>query len=97
MAQNTIIPVVVEMTVAESVQAYSFEVAQEALAFELDIGTSIQVVSGQHYEGPTEVIPTEETQTLQTQGLFMDQDITVAPIPSNYGRITWNGSVLTVS
>lgn len=97
MAQNTIIPVVVEMTVAASVQAFSFTVAQEALSFELDVGTTIQATTGEHYEGPTEVTPTEETQTLLTQGLFMDQDITVAPIPSNYGRITWDGSILTVS
>lgn len=95
--EEIIIPIVVEMTAAESVQAYDFQVAQEALAFELDVGTAIETVSGQHYEGPTEVTPTEETQVLETQGLFMDQNITINPIPSNYGKITWDGSVLTVS
>ena len=49
------------------------------------------------YQGPYTATPTEETQTLQTHGLMMDHDVTINPIPTNYGRITWNGSVLTVS
>jgi hypothetical protein len=49
------------------------------------------------YSGPTVVTPTEETQTLSTAGLALAQNITVNPIPSNYGLITWDGSVLTVS
>lgn len=49
------------------------------------------------YTGAYEVTPTEETQTLPTEGLMMNQNVTVNPIPNNYGRISWNGSVLTVS
>lgn len=49
------------------------------------------------YTGAYEVTPTEETQTLPTEGLMMNRDVTVKPIPNNYGRISWNGSVLTVS
>lgn len=49
------------------------------------------------YTGTYEVTPTEETQTLPTEGLMMNQNVTVKPIPNNYGRISWNGSVLTVS
>ncbi len=49
------------------------------------------------YEGPTTVTPSGETQTLATTGKTMLGDVTVNPIPSNYGLITWNGSVLTVS
>ena len=36
------------------------------------------------YEGTYEVTPTEETQTLETDGLMMTDDITVNPIPSQY-------------
>lgn len=96
MAEITI-PIVVEMTTAISAQAFSFTVSQETLSFELDVGTTIQPISGEHYEGPTEVIPAAEAQTLSTEGLFVDHDITIAPIPSNYGRISWDGSALTVS
>lgn len=49
------------------------------------------------YDGDYSVTPSAERQTLQTQGLAMRQDITIEPIPSNYGLITWNGSYLTVS
>lgn len=49
------------------------------------------------YEGPTEVTPSQETQTLETNGLRMTDNITINPIPTNYGLITWNGSNITVS
>ena len=48
------------------------------------------------YPGPYTVTPSEETQILETTGLKMNDNVTVEAIPSNYGRITWNGSVLTV-
>ena len=49
------------------------------------------------YSGVYEVTPSLETQVLNTAGSLLDQNITVNPIPSNYGLITWDGSVLTVS
>ena len=50
-----------------------------------------------NYHGATEVTPSAETQVLPTAGKVLSSDITVNPIPSNYGLITWNGSVITVS
>ena len=49
------------------------------------------------YEGPYEVTPQAQAQTLETDLLYMRGNITINPIPSNYGLITWNGSTLTVS
>lgn len=49
------------------------------------------------YEGPTEVTPSGETQTLHTTDYRVPVDITINPIPSNYGLITWNGAFITVS
>ena len=54
-------------------------------------------VGVQIYDGEYEFTPTEETQTVSIANKLAVQDITINPIPSNYGRITWNGSVLTVS
>lgn len=48
------------------------------------------------YEGAYRITPTEETQTLATDHLMMNDNVTIDPIPSNYGRILWDGSVLTV-
>lgn len=66
----------------------------QTLSGELTIPSAILPPS---YEGEYEVTPSEETQTLATDSLYMRGNITINPIPSNYGLITWNGSVLTVS
>ena len=49
------------------------------------------------YQGPYEVTPTGTAQVLPTDGLLMAHDLVIDPIPSNYGLVTWNGAVLTVS
>lgn len=49
------------------------------------------------YEGPYTVTPGASVQTLETAGKRMTADVEVGAIPSNYGLITWDGSVLTVS
>ena len=62
----------------------------------LDIGDTF-IDGGRPYDGPYEVTPTQHTQTLATIGRKMADNVTINPIPSNYGLITWNGSVITVS
>ena len=49
------------------------------------------------YHGPYTVTPTQQEQTLNTHGYLLTGNVTVKKIPENYGLITWNGSVLTVS
>lgn len=49
------------------------------------------------YSGTYTITPSSETQILNTEGLMMTRNVTINPIPSNYGLITWNGSTLTVS
>ena len=56
-----------------------------------------QVVNVPTYTGTYEVTPSDQTQTLSTNGKKMAADVVVNPIPSNYGLITWDGSVITVS
>jgi len=53
--------------------------------------------SAPDYQGPYEVTPTQSTQILITNGFKMTDNVTINPIPPNYGLITYNGSVLTVS
>ena len=52
---------------------------------------------GYPYDGPYEVTPTRYTQVLYTNGKTLADDVTVKPIPPEYGLITYNGSVITVS
>ena len=49
------------------------------------------------YDGPTEFTPSGSTQTIEIANMKALENITINPIPSNYGLITWNGSELTVS
>lgn len=50
-----------------------------------------------YYTGPYEYTPTQEEQTIPIQGQMATRNITINPIPSNYGLITWDGKTLTVS
>ena len=49
------------------------------------------------YTGTYTVTPTMTTQILATAGRMLNDDITINPIPSNYGLITYNGGIITVS
>ena len=76
---------------------------EAALSLEEQGGVSLAVESDYigapipWYSGPTNVTPSGSQQVLATAGTRLADDITVEPIPSNYGLITWNGSVITVS
>lgn len=66
-----------------------------------NISTSSQItrdyVDRDPYTGAYEVTPSAETQTLETENKRMTGNVTINPIPNNYGLITWNGSIITVS
>lgn len=49
------------------------------------------------YTGQTEITPSTTEQVLATAEKVVTRNIVINPIPSNYGLITWNGSILTVS
>lgn len=51
----------------------------------------------EEYMGPYEFSPSQQAQTINIQYKTAMQNITINPIPENYGLITWNGSALTVS
>lgn len=59
--------------------------------------TAPQFVYPPVYPGPYEVTPSDTEQVLNTDAFYMNGNVTINPIPSNYGLITWNGSTLTVS
>lgn len=64
-------------------------------------GSAVQVIQVRGgypvYSGPTVFTPGTQDQTVSAAGFVFASDITVEKIPSNWGLITWNGSVLTVS
>ena len=71
--------------------------ADGGTSINIGVDTTITASIMEHYQGPYVAVPMSEPQTLPTNGKVMDEDISIGAIPSNYGLITWNGSVLTVS
>ena len=69
----------------------------QSMPGELGIITEIHGGAYPEYTGSTTITPTTETQVLETNQKSVLSNITINPIPSNYGLITWNGSSLTVS
>ena len=75
--------------------AVSFNVAfSEHQSFDVDFGGTAQIVP---YTGAYEFTPTNETQTVEINGKTASNNITINPIPSNYGLISWSGSGIKVS
>ena len=63
--------------------------------FTTSMETVVRVVG--NFEEVT-VTPTQSQQIITASaGYDAIEKVTVAPIPSNYGLITWNGTTLTVS
>lgn len=56
-----------------------------------------EIITPPIYGGPFTVQPTNQAQTLNTGGTLLNEDITVEAIPQNYGLITYNGGIITVS
>lgn len=92
------IPIVVNAKVVHNQVDFPMKVEEDSfvlsakLATPIDINRNIPV-----YEGPYTVTASSEPQIVETNGLLMRGNITVNPVPSNYGLITWNGNNLTVS
>lgn len=86
---NPIMPIVVTFD-----QGDNYDVTLSSGDFTVDFSEMHQ--AGE-YQGSYEVTPSSETQVLQTTGKIMSQNVVVNPVPDNYGLISWNGSVITVS
>lgn len=59
-----------------------------------------EVVSGgggEAYTGSYEATPSLEEQVFSTGGKILAHNFVVNPIPSNYGLVTYSGSIITIS
>ena len=86
----------IPMKVSADEQAYSLGVSKPK-DISVGLDTKIEAAITEHYRGPYEFTPTSEAQTIPVGGLLAERDITIQPIPNNYGLIEWNGSTLTIS
>lgn len=74
-------PITVPLNVAEN-PVIPLGVREGSVTMPMELSTAIQTISGNHYEGVYEVTPLADFEVvLETQGLFMDNDVTVNKIP----------------
>jgi len=76
-----------------------FGVLRGAIAAPVVLTGSLTIATGAipAYHGPTEITPCEATQVVPCAGLIMPANVIIDAIPSNYGRIGWDGVTLSVS
>lgn len=90
--------VTVTPRILNSVIRANVDIINPALSVVAEYYTPVRSYAGvEYFEGPYEYTPTRETQTVPIQGKVAANNITINPIPSNYGLITWDGRALTVS
>lgn len=77
--------------------AITFDIVKKpAIDFAVD-NVRVAAGGGKPYEGNYEITPSEELQTLPTANRTLARNIVVAPIPQNYGRITYNGGGIIIT
>lgn len=94
---SQLVPIQVELNVEESTRRYAMSVAENSVQVSFGVSTQIVTSTVPDYDGPYDFTPSSELQTIETIGFRMTDNVTINPIPNNYGLITWNGSIITVS
>lgn len=65
-----------------SVEEYELDVEmEEALAVDLETSIVIEQGGGERYQGPYDAIPSFDQQELLTRNKFLNDNVTVEPIP----------------
>lgn len=85
------------MNVDFSPKTVSINVSSPSLGIGIGNPIARDVVEHDPYTGDYTVTPQAEAIVLYTNDKRMTDNVTVNPIPNNYGLITWDGSVLTIS
>ena len=78
-------------------QTLNIEVNPQTMGVGFGTPVARDYVERDPYTGDYTITPSSETQVFRTKNKRMTDNITVNPIPSDWGHISWSGSVLTVS
>lgn len=85
------------MNVSFQPQTVSVTVNSQTMGIGFSPPIAREYVDRDPYTGDYTIAPTTEAQVLSTKNLWMTDNITIEPVPQNYGLITWDGSVITVT
>ena len=89
-------PIIVDMDVGVA-QTIPMTVSVGSSTLGMDLSSTINAIYHGNLEDMT-ATPSDTTQVIICDpGYDGIHTVTIDPIPSNYGKITWNGSTLTVS
>lgn len=86
--------IVLDVQIAEQ---YEADVSADSVEAEADGSIIINKIVADEFEGAYEYTPSSETQTIPIAQKKAVRNITINPIPQNYGLITWNGAFLHIS
>ena len=89
--------ITIPMNVAVDQETIPMTIGSSSVTLVASIGAEYAMVSADTYEGDYEFTPSDEEQTIVTTNKLLLDNIIINPIPSNYGKMEWNGSYLTVS
>lgn len=78
-------------------QAVSITVNPQTMGIGFSPPIAREYMDRDPFTGDYTITPSTETQVLSTKNLWMTDNITIEPVPQNYGLITWDGSVITVT
>lgn len=89
---------VIPMTISAT-ETIPFSMTQSEESAEISMTSVVRIQSGSadYYQGSYHITPATTTQILYTNNKIATDNITIDPIPSNYGLITYNGSTILVS
>lgn len=89
--------ITIPMKVQTSTTCIPVTVSADKVELKTSLNVGYHLVESQKYKGGYRFIPSENEQVVQTANRVLLDNIVIAPIPSNWGRISYNGSYLTVS
>ena len=85
----------VPVTVAVSAVSIPASVSESSVSVPASPSLVVEI-GGVPYSGSYDFTPTDEVQTIACEDRLMMQDITIQPIPSNYGKVSWDGAAITI-
>ncbi len=91
------LPITVMLALEESQQQYSIDAVETNIPVSVQVETNIVTSTTADYDGDYDITPSAIQQVFSTEGKRVLHDFIVEPIPNNYGLITYNGSIITVS
>lgn len=87
----------INIKVSESQNQFNVKVKEIDMQYGVTVDSPIITQVYPTYTDVYTVTPSSTQQILSTSNKILTQDIVIGAIPSNYGLITWNGSILRVS